>query len=137
MGLPIFSAVVFVNTLYPPPPKRTSTEARPSSPTPERALVMDEPRNTISFLSNIIENDTYKIILSVMESSKTVYQIHEETSLPLSSIYKRIKKLEDIGIISIEKITINNKGRKLIFYKSKIKNLTFKLNEKDASLLIT
>ena len=92
---------------------------------------------TITFLNNILENDTYKIILSVMEYSKTVYQMHKETSLPLSSIYKRIKKLEDLGIISIDKISINNKGRKLIFYKSKIKNLTFKLNEKDVSLLIT
>ncbi|HEU4482883.1 MAG TPA: hypothetical protein VFR65_07495 [Nitrososphaeraceae archaeon] len=92
---------------------------------------------TVTFLNNILENDTYKIILSVIENSKTVYQMHKETSLPLSSIYKRIKKLEDLGIISIEKISINNKGRKLIFYKSKIKNITFKLNEKDVSLLIT
>jgi len=63
--------------------------------------------------------------------------MHKETSLPLSSIYKRINKLEDLGIISIEKIIINKKGRKLIYYKSKIKNLTFKLNEKDVRLLIT
>ena len=96
-----------------------------------------DKNETISFLSNILENDTYKIIISVIENSKTVYQMHKETSLPLSSIYKRIKKLEDLGIISIEKISINNKGRKSIFYKSKIKNITFKLNEKDVSLLIT
>jgi len=96
-----------------------------------------DKNETITFLNNILENDTYKIILSVIENSKTVYQMHKETSLPLSSIYKRIKKLEDLGIISIEKISINNKGRKLIFYKSKIKNITFKLNEKDVSLLIS
>ena len=96
-----------------------------------------DKNETISFLNNILENDTYKIILSVIENSKTVYQMHKETSLPLSSIYKRINKLEDLGIISIEKIIINKKGRKLIYYKSKIKNLTFKLNEKDVRLLIT
>ena len=96
-----------------------------------------DKNETISFLNNILENETYKIILSVMENSKTVYQMHKETSLPLSSIYKRINKLESLGILSIEKITINKKGRKLIYYKSKIKNLTFKLNEKDVRLLIT
>ena len=93
--------------------------------------------STISFLNSILENDTYKIILSIIENSKTVYQIQEDISLPLSSIYKRIKKLEDLGVISIDKITINAKGRKLIYYKSKIKNLTFHLNEKDVSLLIS
>lgn len=96
-----------------------------------------DKNNTVSFLNTILENDTYKIILSVIEHSKTVYQIHEEISLPLSSIYKRIRKLEDLGVISIDKITINVKGRKLIYYKSKIKNLTFQLNEKDVSLLIS
>ena len=96
-----------------------------------------DKNETISFLNNILENETYKIILSVIENSKTVYQMHKETSLPLSSIYKRINKLEDLGIISIEKIIINKKGRKLIYYKSKIKNLIFKLNEKDVRLLIT
>jgi predicted transcriptional regulator len=96
-----------------------------------------DKNETISFLNNILVNETYKIILSVIENSKTVYQMHKETSLPLSSIYKRINKLEDLGIISIEKIIINKKGRKLIYYKSKIKNLTFKLNEKDIRLLIT
>jgi predicted transcriptional regulator len=96
-----------------------------------------DKNETISFLNNILVNETYKIILSVIENSKTVYQMHKETSLPLSSIYKRIIKLEDLGIISIEKIIINKKGRKLIYYKSKIKNLTFKLNEKDVRLLIT
>jgi len=96
-----------------------------------------DKNETISFLNNILVNETYKIILSVIENSKTVYQMHKETSLPLSSIYKRINKLEDLGIISIEKIIMNKKGRKLIYYKSKIKNLTFKLNEKDVRLLIT
>jgi|SRR5215208_140436 predicted transcriptional regulator len=96
-----------------------------------------DKNETISFLNNILVNETYKIILSVIENSKTVYQMHKETSLPLSSIYKRINKLEDLGIISIEKIIINKKGCKLIYYKSKIKNLTFKLNEKDVRLLIT
>ena len=91
----------------------------------------------ILFLNSILENDTYKIILSVIEHSKTVYQIHKDISLPLSSLYKRIKKLEDLGVLSIDKITINAKGRKLIFYKSKIKNLTFNLNEKEVSLSIT
>ena len=91
----------------------------------------------ILFLNSILENDTYKIILSVIEHSKTVYQIHKDISLPLSSLYKRIKKLENLGVLSIDKITIDAKGRKLIFYKSKIKNLTFNLNEKEVSLSIT
>jgi hypothetical protein len=31
-----------------------------------------DKKNTISFLNSILENDTYKIILSIIEHSKTV-----------------------------------------------------------------
>ena len=95
-----------------------------------------DKKTVISFLNSILENDTYEIILLLMKKSKTVYQIHDETNLPLSSIYKRIKKLENIGIISIDRIHINSRGRKTIFYKSKLRSLNFRLNENDIDLVV-
>lgn len=91
----------------------------------------------ITFLKNLIENQTYKIILSIMKSSKTIYQIHSDTNVPLSTIYKSIKKLELMGIVLIDKININSKGKKNIFYKSKLKTVTFTLNENDIDLSVS
>lgn len=72
----------------------------------------------------------------LMKKSKTVYQIHDEINLPLSSIYKRIKKLENMGIVAIDKIHINSRGRKIIFYKSKLRSINFRLNENDIDLVV-
>jgi predicted transcriptional regulator len=90
----------------------------------------------ISFLKNIIENETYKIILVIMRSSKTIYQIHRETNLPLSTVYKRMKKLEKMGITVIDKIDINSRGKKTILYKSRLKSVTFRLDENEIDLIV-
>lgn len=90
----------------------------------------------IYFLKNLIENETYKVILAIMKSSKTIYQIHHETNVPLSTIYKRMKKLEKMGIVLIDKIYINSKGKKNIFYKSRLKSVTFILNENEIDLIV-
>lgn len=95
-----------------------------------------DKKTVISFLNSILENDTYEIILLLMKESKTVYQIHDEINLPLSSIYKRIKKLENMGIVAIDKIHINSRGRKTIFYKSKLRSINFRLNENDIDLVV-
>ena len=95
-----------------------------------------DKKTVISFLNSILENDTYEIILLLMKKSKTVYQIHDEINLPLSSIYKRIKKLENMGIVAIDKIHINSRGRKSIFYKSKLRSINFRLNENDIDLVV-
>jgi len=90
----------------------------------------------ITFLKNLIQNETYKIILSIMKSSKTIYQIHHETNVPLSTIYKRMKKLELMDVVLIDKININSKGKKNIFYKSRLKTVTFTLDENDVDLSV-
>lgn len=90
----------------------------------------------IYFLKNLIENETYKVILAIMKSSKTIYQIHHETNIPLSTIYKRMKKLEKMGIVVIDRIHINCKGKKNIFYKSRLKSVTFTLDENEVDLIV-
>lgn len=90
----------------------------------------------IYFLKNLIENETYKVILAIMKSSKTIYQIHHETNVPLSTIYKRMKKLEKMGIVFIDRIHINCKGKKNIFYKSRLKSVTFTLDENEVDLIV-
>jgi len=76
----------------------------------------------------------YRIISSTFESAKTVTQISIENEIPLSSTYKKIKKLVKNRILRVEKITIDNTGKKVIFYKSKIRNIEFKMGVQGVTL---
>ena len=75
----------------------------------------------IPLLQDIVDETTFKIILSTIDIAKTVFQICDENKIPISSTYKKIRRLQYAGLISIEKIEIDNRGKKVILYKSKMK----------------
>jgi hypothetical protein len=69
-----------------------------------------------------------KILLSTIDSAKTVTEICLENNIPVSSTYRKVQKLQEIGFIYIERIHIDkNRRRRIASYRSKIKsvNLTF------------
>lgn len=88
----------------------------------------------IEVLHDVIDKVCYKVIVSIIEKPKTVIQICYENNLPLSSTYKKIRKLEKYGLIYIDKIDIDDRGKRVIHYKSRIKSLEFNL-KKDGLLL--
>ena len=91
---------------------------------------LNQDPNTILYtLSNILEKKTYKILLSTMAESRSVSEIHSFSGIPLSSVYKQIKKLENMGLLYVDKINIDQNGKKVFFYKSKLKSINFQLDE--------
>jgi predicted methyltransferase len=97
-------------------------------------IVFNQSQIAIPLVQDIVDETTCKIILSTIDVSKTVFQICDENKIPISSTYKKIRKLKHAGLIFIEKIQIDDRGKKVIFYKSKIKTLEFSL-KKDGILL--
>ena len=104
-------------------------------------LAKKEDQGYSILLEELFDRFSYKILLSVINESKTVFQICEENFIPISSTYKKIKKLKNADLLFIDKIAINENGKKVIFYKSKIRsielildkqqfNIQFKKNEK-------
>ncbi|HJT47095.1 MAG TPA: ArsR family transcriptional regulator [Nitrososphaeraceae archaeon] len=78
-------------------------------------------------LPEIPDKTDCNIILSVTNNPKTVSQICRENNLPQSSTYKKIKKLLNTGLITIERVNIDDKGKRVILYKSKAKSLEINL----------
>jgi predicted transcriptional regulator len=83
----------------------------------------------VSLLKELLDKYSYKILLSTIDESKTVFQICNEISVPISSTYKKIKKLKDSGLLFVDKIEINISGKKVFFYKSKIRSIELTLNK--------
>ena len=88
----------------------------------------------IPLLQDIIDELALKIISSTIESAKNVFQICYDKKIPPSSTYKKIRKLQQAVLISIEKIETDGSGRKVTFYRSTIKSLDFNL-KKESILL--
>ncbi|HKU48420.1 MAG TPA: hypothetical protein VJP79_00595 [Nitrososphaera sp.] len=72
---------------------------------------------------------SHKIILSTIEEAKTAQQISVENELPLSSTYKKIKRLQSMDILCIERINLDDTGKRVLYYKSRVKSLEFSLGK--------
>jgi predicted methyltransferase len=100
----------------------------------QRYLLNQEDKNASILLKELFDGFSYKIVMSTIENSKTVFEICKENDLPISSTYKKIKKLKDLGLLFIDRIVINEKGKKVVFYKSKIQSVELILNKKQVLL---
>ncbi len=100
----------------------------------QRYLLNQEDKNASILLKELFDGFSYKIVMSTIEDSKTVFEICKENDLPISSTYKKIKKLKDLGLLFIDRIVINEKGKKVVFYKSKIQSVELILNKKQVLL---
>ncbi|HZA69130.1 MAG TPA: hypothetical protein VE548_05465 [Nitrososphaeraceae archaeon] len=69
-------------------------------------------------LQDIIDETTLKIIPSTIDAPRNVFQICYDSKIPLSSAYKKIRKLLQEGLVSIEKIETDGKGKRVAFYRS-------------------
>lgn len=92
-------------------------------------IVNKKEQESVSLLKELLDKYSYKILLSIIDESKTVFQICNEISVPTSSTYKKIKKLKDSGLLFVDKIEINISGKKVFFYKSKIRSIELTLNK--------
>lgn len=100
----------------------------------QQYLLNQEDKNASIMLKELFDGFSYKIVMSTIEDSKTVFEICKENDLPISSTYKKIKKLKDLGLLFIDRIVINEKGKKIVFYKSKIRSVELILNKKQVLL---
>ena len=97
-------------------------------------VALNDSRIAIPLLQNIIDENTLKIISSIIDAPKNVFQICYDNKIPLSSTYRKIRKLQQEGLVSIEKIEVDGKGKRVALYMSKIKSLGFNLKKESVLL---
>jgi predicted transcriptional regulator len=98
------------------------------------ALSFSDHMLVLPILQELVDRVSFRIVLSIIDTAKNVTQIALENQLPLSSTYKKIRRLQNMGIVSIEKIDIDETGKKVLYYRSKIKSLEFNVT-RDSVLL--
>jgi hypothetical protein len=68
------------------------------------------------------------IIESTMGKPKSAIEIHGETKIPISTVYRRIQTLHDNKLLSTSG-SISFEGKKFFLYKSKISGIQSKFND--------
>lgn len=65
----------------------------------------------ISLIHEISDDMAFRIITSISDSAKAATRISMENEIPLSSTYKKIKKLQKCGVVRIYRSEIDESGK--------------------------
>ena len=74
--------------------------------------------NDISLIHEISDEMAFRIITSIRDSPKPATQISIENNIPLSSTYKKIKKLQKYGVVRIHRSEIDESVKEYYFTKA-------------------
>ena len=88
-------------------------------------VVEAEPTRTI--LDALADQSSRKILSSTITRAKTAKEISSEQALPLSSCYKRIRRLANKGLLVADRKASPNNGRKFTTYRSAISHVAAKI----------
>jgi hypothetical protein len=98
------------------------------------ALSFSDHALALPILQELVDKVSFRIVVSIIDGAKNATQISLENQLPLSSTYKKIRKLQGMGMVLVEKIDIDDGGKKVLYYRSRIKSLEFNVT-RDGVLL--
>lgn len=89
-------------------------------------------KKIVSMCRTLGDYAAYTVLISVMDSTKSAFEISMENGLPISSTYKAIKKLQHEGLIKSS--LADRDGRRIALYKSKIESLKIVVQKNNARI---
>jgi predicted transcriptional regulator len=78
----------------------------------------DVTQQIIETLANVYSRG---VLFSVTSKAKDAQAIADELKMSISTVYKILSNLEDLTLVYVDKYVISAAGKKIKFYKSRIK----------------
>jgi predicted transcriptional regulator len=70
----------------------------------------------------ITEEYSAKILLATMGKPKTAFELSEKLGIPIAACYRKIRLLEQAGLIHCVERRLTQAGKRISLYKSSVKN---------------
>jgi hypothetical protein len=90
-----------------------------------------QDNNELALLFSIVgDRISLGIIRSTMKTAKSAFEISKENSIPTSSVYKKIRKLEQLGMVQLyTTVADTESGKTTAYYRCRIESLKMTLDE--------
>lgn len=85
-------------------------------------------------LEQIGDEQARSILLAAMRRPKSAAEISRETGLPLSSTYRKIAVLQEVGLLAPQRFAFTQDGKKVELYRSTARVVEVRLTEAGVEL---
>ena len=87
---------------------------------------VDQEEKIQGILEVMADKYSRDLLRTTREFPKSAFSISQETGIPISTVYRRIQKLQDAGVVRVSG-EINLEGKKHFLYQSKVKAISSKI----------
>ena len=92
---------------------------------------------TQKVIEALADAESRAIIFTTIKKGKTAYELAEALKIRLSSVYKKLRDLENLTLIQVEKFVTTDSGRRLKIYRSRIKKADIIIKNKEPEIQLS
>ena len=89
-------------------------------------ISVDQEEKIQGILEIMADKYSRDLLRTTRELPKSAIRISQETGIPISTVYRRIQKLQNAGVVRVSG-EINLEGKKHFLYQSKVKAISSKV----------
>lgn len=103
----------------------------------QKVQVRNDDKTFTQLCKSLGDDISFAIVKSTINQSRPAVEIAKAHHVPLSSVYKKIRKLKDLGIIDVDKIDVDSRsGKRIAFYRSRVESVELSLTGSDTRVRI-
>lgn len=79
---------------------------------------IDSPKVRDALIEALADEYSRKIILKTIIKAESVEELSRKENIPISTAYRRVNELKDVGLLAVEKTILSDDGKKYELYRS-------------------
>ena len=91
---------------------------------------------TQKVIETLADSESRAILFSTIKKGYTAADLSYKLKIPLSSVYKKLRGLEELTLIRVEKWMISDKGRRYKIYRSRISKADISIKKPEPTLVL-
>ena len=99
-------------------------------------LELDEYDINQRIIEALTTTCSHAILFSIVNNEKDAVEISNELQISLSTVYKTLVSLEKLSLVEIQRFHINDDGKKIKMYRSRVKKAQISINQKSSDVTL-
>ena len=100
------------------------------------AVQLDKYDINQKIIKTLSDLESRTILFSIKQKARLVEDISRKNKIPLSTVYKKLERLQDLTLIKIERIELSDNGNRKKYYKSRISEVEINIRKLEPMLIL-
>ncbi len=87
-----------------------------------------------ALIASLADEYSRKIILRTITKAESVEDLSRNENIPISTAYRRVNELREIGLLTVEKTILTDEGKKYELYRSAFKSFSIGLEQGEITI---